>query len=49
MVDRDFLTEAQKLNFEVHPVSAATIDTLLADVYATPKDIIAKAAEGDFE
>ena len=45
MVDRDFLAEAQKLDFEVHPVSAATIDTLLADVYATPKDIIAKAAK----
>ena len=45
MVDRDFLAEAQKLNFEVHPVSGATIDTLLAEVYATPKDIIAKAAK----
>jgi tripartite-type tricarboxylate transporter receptor subunit TctC len=45
MTDRDFLSEAQKLNFEVHPVSAATIDSLLADVYATPKDVIAKAAK----
>jgi len=45
MTDRDFLAEAQKLNFEVHPVSAATIDSLLADVYATPKDVIAKAAK----
>jgi tripartite-type tricarboxylate transporter receptor subunit TctC len=45
MADRNFLAEAQKLNFEVHPVSAATIDTLLADVYATPKDIITKAAK----
>lgn len=45
MTDRDFLAEAQKLNFEVHPVSAATIDTLLADVYATTKDVIAEAAK----
>lgn len=45
MIDRDFLAEAQKLNFEVHPVSAATIDSLLADVYATPKDVIAKATK----
>ncbi len=45
MTDRDFLAEAQKLNFEVHPVSAATIDTLLADVYATPKDVIAEASK----
>jgi tripartite-type tricarboxylate transporter receptor subunit TctC len=45
MTDRDFLAEAQKLNFDVHPVTAATIDTLLADVYATPKDVLAKAAK----
>jgi tripartite-type tricarboxylate transporter receptor subunit TctC len=45
MADRAFLVEAQKLNFEVHSVGAATIDSLLADVYATPKDVIAKAAK----
>jgi tripartite-type tricarboxylate transporter receptor subunit TctC len=45
MSDADFLAEAKKLNFEVHPVSAATIDALLADVYATPKDVIAKASK----
>jgi len=45
MRDTDFLAEAQKLNFEIHPVSAATIDGLLADVYATPKDVLARAAK----
>src|SRR5215470_9866706 len=45
MRDADFLAEAQKLNFEIHPVSAATIDGLLAEVYATPKDVIARAAK----
>jgi tripartite-type tricarboxylate transporter receptor subunit TctC len=45
MTDADFLTEAQKLNFDVHPVGAATIDALLAEIYATPKDVIAKAAK----
>jgi hypothetical protein len=45
MRDADFLTEAQKLNFEIHPVSAATIDGLLAEVYATPKDVLARAAK----
>jgi tripartite-type tricarboxylate transporter receptor subunit TctC len=44
MHDGDFLAEAQKLNFEIHPVSAATIDDLLAEVYATPKDVLARAA-----
>jgi tripartite-type tricarboxylate transporter receptor subunit TctC len=45
MRDADFLTEAQKLNFEIHPVSAATIDGLLAEVYATPKDVLVRAAK----
>jgi tripartite-type tricarboxylate transporter receptor subunit TctC len=44
MHDGDFLAEAQKLSFEIHPVSAATIDDLLAEVYATPKDVLARAA-----
>ena len=45
MTDPDFLAEAKKLSFEVHPVNAATIDALLAEVYATPKDVIAKATK----
>jgi hypothetical protein len=45
MRDAYFLAEAQKLNFEIHPVNAATIDGLLAEVYATPKDVIARAAK----
>jgi len=45
MRDADFLGEAQKLNFEIHPVSAPTIDGLLAEVYATPKDVLGRAAK----
>jgi tripartite-type tricarboxylate transporter receptor subunit TctC len=45
MRDADFLGEAQKLNFEIHPVTASTIDTLLAEVYTTPKDVLARAAK----
>ena len=45
MKDRDFLAEAQKLNFDVRPVSAAQIDKMLAEVYATPKDVIAHATK----
>lgn len=45
MTDPDFLAEAQKLNFDVRPVNASTIDSLLADVYATPKDVLAKSAK----
>ena len=43
MSDPDFLAEAQKLDFDVRPVSAAKIDALLADVYDTPKDVIDRA------
>jgi tripartite-type tricarboxylate transporter receptor subunit TctC len=43
MSDPDFLAEAQKLDFDVRPVSAAKIDALLAEVYSTPKDVIDRA------
>jgi len=45
MRDADFLAEAQTLNFEIHPVNAATIDSLLTEVYATPKDVLGRAAK----
>jgi hypothetical protein len=45
MRDADFLAEAQKLNFEIHPVNASAIDGLLSEVYATPKDVLARAAK----
>jgi tripartite-type tricarboxylate transporter receptor subunit TctC len=43
--DPDFLAEAERLNFEVNPVSADKLDAMLAEAYATPKDVIAKAAK----
>jgi hypothetical protein len=43
MKDADFLAEAQKLSFDVRPVDATTIDAMLAEVYQTPKDVIARA------
>jgi hypothetical protein len=43
--DADFLAEAKKLDFEVNPVSAAKLDALLAEAYATSPDIVAKAAK----
>jgi tripartite-type tricarboxylate transporter receptor subunit TctC len=45
MRDPDFLAEAVRLNFEVNPVTAARLDALLAEAYATPKDVVAKAAK----
>jgi len=43
--DPDFLAEAEKLNLEVNPVHADKLDALLAEAYAMPKDVIAKAAK----
>jgi tripartite-type tricarboxylate transporter receptor subunit TctC len=43
--DAEFLAEAQRLNFAVNPVPADRLDALLAEAYATPKDVIAKAAK----
>jgi tripartite-type tricarboxylate transporter receptor subunit TctC len=43
--DPDFLAEAQRMNLEVNPVGAGKLDGLLAEAYATPKDVVAKAAK----
>ncbi len=45
MKDPEFLAEAQKMKADINPVSAAEIDRLLAEVYKTPKDVVAKAAK----
>jgi tripartite-type tricarboxylate transporter receptor subunit TctC len=45
MKDDDFLAEAKKLSFDVRPVDAPTIDKMLAEVYQTPKDVIARATK----
>ena len=45
MKDPDFLAEAAKMKADVNPVSAAAIESLLAEVYKTPKDVVAKAAK----
>ena len=45
MKDPEFLSDAAKSQADVSPVSAGEIERLLADVYATPKDIVAKAAK----
>jgi hypothetical protein len=45
MKDPEFLAEAQKLNIDVAPVSAAHLDRMLAELYATPKTVLQKAAQ----
>jgi len=45
MKDPDFLADAAKMKADVNPVSAAAIESLLVDVYKTPKDVVTKAAK----
>jgi tripartite-type tricarboxylate transporter receptor subunit TctC len=45
MRDADFIAETNKVKLEVSPTSGAEIDRLLAEVYATPKDVIEKAKQ----
>ncbi len=45
MKDQAFLSEAARLKLEVNPITPAEIDALLRDVYATPKDVVAKTAK----
>jgi tripartite-type tricarboxylate transporter receptor subunit TctC len=45
MKDQEFLADAKKLNLDVAPVSGKELDALLAELYATPKDVVKKAGE----
>ena len=42
MKDPEFLAEAKLRGQEVNPVTGETLDKLLAELYATPKDVIAE-------
>jgi hypothetical protein len=44
MKDPAFIAEAEKLHMEIEPMTGAQIDHLLADAYATPKEIVTQAA-----
>jgi tripartite-type tricarboxylate transporter receptor subunit TctC len=45
MKDPDFVAEIAKAKLEVNPTSGAEIDRLLAEIYATPKDVIERAKQ----
>jgi tripartite-type tricarboxylate transporter receptor subunit TctC len=44
MKDPAFLAEAQKIKLEITPVSGEAVQKLVAEVYATPPDVVKKAA-----
>lgn len=45
MKDPEYLEEAKKLNIDVNPVSGKALDAMLAEIYATPKEVLRKAGE----
>ena len=45
MKDPDFLADAKKQDLDVNPVTGKALDELLADLYATPKAVMKKAAD----
>jgi tripartite-type tricarboxylate transporter receptor subunit TctC len=40
--DPDFLADAKKRKMDVSPVSGEEIEKLVAEVYRTPKDVVAE-------
>ena len=43
--DPEFLSEIKKLNLDLNPISAAAIDKMLKELYATPKNVLERAAQ----
>jgi tripartite-type tricarboxylate transporter receptor subunit TctC len=44
MKDPEFLADAAKADMEISPVPGVTLDAFVAELYKTPKDVVAKAA-----
>lgn len=45
MKDKDFLAEADKLKLEIEPVSGAEVQKLMADLYKSSPEVLARAKE----
>lgn len=45
MRDPDFIAEAKKIELEVNPVPGSEIDGLMAELYKTPPEVVAKTIE----
>lgn len=44
MKDKEFLAEAEKAKLEITPISGAAVQKLVDEIYATPPDVVKKAA-----
>jgi tripartite-type tricarboxylate transporter receptor subunit TctC len=47
--DPGFLAEINKQNLDLNPISGAAIDGMLKELYATPKDVLARAAQAGMQ
>ena len=45
MRDPEFLAEGAKLNMEINPLDSKRMERLIAELYATPRDVVEKAAQ----
>jgi tripartite-type tricarboxylate transporter receptor subunit TctC len=45
MSDRQFLDDAEKIRIDVSPLSGAKVQALVQKLYATPKDVVARARQ----
>ena len=45
MKDKEYRADAEKLKIDVNPVTAKALDELLAELYATPKEVLRQASE----
>ena len=45
MKDPAFLGEAEKIKLEITPVDGEAVQRLVAEIYATPRDIVRQAAQ----
>ncbi len=43
--DPEFLAEIKKLNVDLNPITGAAIDRMLKEIYATPKNVLQRAAQ----
>jgi tripartite-type tricarboxylate transporter receptor subunit TctC len=47
MKDPQFLAEAKRLDLEVRPVSGAEVEKLIKEIYASPPDVVKRAAQAE--
>ena len=45
MKDAEFLDEARNLSLDVAPVGGAEVETLLREIYASPREVVKLATE----